>query len=67
MVVGGNESCTGRLLLNAREAAHSLAISPRKLWELTKLGRITCVRVDRSVRYYVDDLRKFIEQQREGG
>lgn len=56
-----------KMLLHLREAAAALGISPRKLWGLTKLGRIACVRVDRSVRYCVEDLQRFIEQQREGG
>lgn len=52
-----------RLLLNAKEAADALAISPRKLWELTNTGDIRCVRIGKAVRYAVDDLRNFIAAQ----
>ena len=51
-----------RLLLNAREAAESLAISERKLWELTKCNEIPSVRIGRSVRYRLADLQEFISR-----
>ena len=44
-------------LLKAKEAAELLAISPRKLWELTNRGDIPCVKMGpKVVRYDVDDL-----------
>ena len=52
-----------RLLLKAKDAATALAISPRKLWELTNTGDVRCVRIGKSVRYAVDDLREFIAAQ----
>jgi len=52
-------------LLRAHEAADQLAISARKLWQLTSEGRIACIRLGRSVRYDPEDLRRFIESQRE--
>lgn len=52
-----------RLLLKPREAAEALAISPRKLWGLTKSGAIRCLRVGRAVRYSPADLAAFIEAQ----
>jgi len=56
-----------QLLLTAREAAEALAISPRKLWSMTNAGEIPCVRIGRSVRYDVADLREFIDAQKKGG
>ena len=54
-------------LLRPQEAAEVLAISPRKLWELTNSGRIRCVRIDRSVRYDIEDLRISIERAKRSG
>ncbi len=51
-------------LMNSKEAAGYLCICPRKLWELSKSGRIQTVRIDRAVRYDVVDLDSFIEQQK---
>ncbi len=53
-----------RRLMNSREAAAYLCICPRKLWELSKSGRIQTVRIDRAVRYDVADLDSFLEQQK---
>jgi len=55
-----------RLLVNVREAAAMLSISPRKLWDLTKRGDVSSVRIDRRVLYYVDDLRKSITKWKGG-
>ncbi len=49
------------LLLRPNEAAQVLAISPRKLWELTNCGEIPCLRIGRAVRYSVEDLQQWIE------
>jgi len=56
-----------RLLVRPAEAAKMLAICERSLWSLTKRGEIPCVRVGRSVRYDLADLRTWIDQQKEGG
>ena len=57
-----------RLLLTAREAAVALRVSERTLWSLTApRGTIPAVRINRSVRYAVDDLRRWIDAQKEGG
>ncbi len=53
------------LLLDAREAASSLAISQRKLWELTNCRSIPCVRIGRLVRYKPEDLAAWIDSQRQ--
>jgi predicted DNA-binding transcriptional regulator AlpA len=55
------------LLVDEREAARLLGISPRLLWGFRKAGRVPCVRIGRAVRYYVKDLETFIEQQKQGG
>ena len=54
-----------QLLLRPEEAAQALAISPRKLWDLTKRGEILAVRFGRVVRYDIDDLRKWILTRKE--
>jgi excisionase family DNA binding protein len=53
------------LLLTAPEAAKALAISPRTLWSLTQRGDIPCVRIGRSVRYDLEDLRAWIASRKE--
>lgn len=52
------------LLVDAREAAKVLALSPRKLWSLTAGGEVPCVRIGRMVRYDPVDLRAWIEAQK---
>ncbi|QDV26661.1 helix-turn-helix domain-containing protein [Aureliella helgolandensis] len=54
------------LLVDSITAAATLAISPRKLWELAKRGDIPTVRIDRTVRYSIDDLRAYVDRQRAG-
>jgi hypothetical protein len=36
---------TGQLALRPRQAARALGISPRLLWQLTKDGRVPCLRL----------------------
>jgi len=54
------------LLLTPPQAAEALAISPRKLWSLTTSGEIPHVRIGRSVRYPIDDLRTWTQSQTKG-
>jgi excisionase family DNA binding protein len=49
-----------RLLLTERQAAESLAISPRKLWSLRASGQIGHIQIGRSVRYELADLEHWI-------
>jgi excisionase family DNA binding protein len=49
-----------KLLVTAKQAAASLAISERTLWQLTHEGRLPVVRFGRTVRYDPDDLRAFV-------
>jgi excisionase family DNA binding protein len=46
------------------QAAKALAISQRKLWSLTANGEIPHIRLGRCVRYPVDDLRQWINEQK---
>lgn len=55
------------LLVDAREAARLLAISQRKLWDLTSRREITSLKIGRSVRYRVSDLNDWTERQANGG
>ena len=55
---------TPKKLMNSRQAAEYLCICPRKLWDLSKSGRIQMVRIDRAVRYDIADLDSFIELQK---
>lgn len=54
------------LLLTAPQAAKALAISERKLWELTNRRLIPCVRIGRAVRYSLADLQAWIARQKGG-
>ncbi|QEG43456.1 helix-turn-helix domain-containing protein [Roseimaritima ulvae] len=54
-------------LLNDADAAKWLGIGRRKLWSMMASGEIPVVRVGRSVRYDVDDLREFVASNKEGG
>ncbi|MCK5600473.1 helix-turn-helix domain-containing protein [Candidatus Pacearchaeota archaeon] len=47
-------------LMTPKDAAAYLAISARKLWQLTKDGRLPCVKFDRVKRYDTADLDSFI-------
>jgi len=52
------------LLLKIDEAAKMLVISPRTLWELTRRGKLRCIRIHRLVRYDPQDLLAYIEEQK---
>ena len=52
------------LLLKPREAARLLAISERKLWQLTNCREIGAVRIGRAVRYSYADLRAWTEARK---
>lgn len=55
------------LALRPRDAAKTLGISPRLLWQLTKDGHIPCVRVGsgtrKTVLYPVADLQAWLTRQ----
>lgn len=50
------------LLLRPEQAAQVLAIGERTLWERTKAGEITVVRIGRSVRYRLPDLERYVSK-----
>lgn len=54
------------LLLRPKEAAAFLAISMRKLWELTNRGEVPSLRVGRSLRYSRPALRAWVDRQQRG-
>ncbi|MBK7878882.1 MAG: helix-turn-helix domain-containing protein [Planctomycetes bacterium] len=54
------------LLLRPAEAARFLAISPRKLWELTNCREVPAVRIGRALRYPTEDLRAWVAARRTG-
>ena len=53
------------LLVDAREAARMLAVSPRKLWGMTfeELPGLPFVRMGRLVRYSVESLERWVASQ----
>lgn len=53
------------LLVKPAEAARLISLSERNLWGRTASGEIRCIRIGRSVRYRVDDLKAWIESQQE--
>ena len=56
------------LLLTPRDAARTLAVCERTLWERTQpRGPIPVVRIGRAVRYAVSDLQSWIDDQTQGG
>lgn len=55
----GKPDASERLLVDSREAARLLGISPRTLWTLTAQGRIRSTKINRLVRYSHDALRQF--------
>ena len=61
----GYHNTAKQLLINAKDAAGSLAISPRKLWELTNCGDIPRVRIGTRVLYDPRDLQEYIDKQKQ--
>ncbi|WP_068263079.1 helix-turn-helix domain-containing protein [Rubripirellula obstinata] len=53
-------------LLKESEAARWLNIGKRKLWSLRASGAIPIVRIGRSVRFDVDDLRDYVAKNKVG-
>lgn len=54
------------LLLTPKQAAEALAISPRKLWSMTASREIPHLRIGRAVRYPLDSLQQWIDDQQRG-
>lgn len=51
-----------RLLLTVRQAAEALAISERKLWSLTKGGRLPHIKIGSKTLYPVETLQQWIHE-----
>lgn len=59
---------SGEGLLNERQAASFLGVSPRTLWGLAARGEIPFIRISRTAkRYAMDDLRAYCERNRVTG
>ena len=58
-----NIEVVAAILVDAREAARRLAISPRTLWQLTKDRVVPSIRIGKCVRYRVADLEDWTRQQ----
>lgn len=56
------ESTIQNRMLKSRQAAAYLGICERKLWQIEKEGRIPSVRIDRAVRFDINDLDDFIRR-----
>lgn len=58
-------STVPRLLLTSREAAKSLSICEKSLWNLTQpRGNLPAVKLGRAVRYDIADLQMFIQRMK---
>jgi Helix-turn-helix domain len=55
------------LLLKECEAARMLNISPRLLWSLSNQGLVPFIRLGGAKRYSPEDLKAFIQSEREKG
>ena len=62
--MGMNVDGVCNLLLTPRETAEVLRISERTLWGLTASGQIPSLRIGRSVRYDINDLRDWIDERK---
>jgi excisionase family DNA binding protein len=64
-----DQSTKSALLVDTREAARLLAVSPRKLWAMTfeETPGLPYIRCGRLVRYPVTDLQRWIDEQKTGG
>jgi len=59
-----HDTDTGCRLVKVKAAADYLAISERKLWDLSRNGIIPVVRLGRATRYDLIDLDNFIEKMK---
>jgi len=62
-----SDSTLPLLLVDAREAARLLSVSPRTLWAMTHQGDLPCVRIGRLVRYDVAGLTRWVADRQQGG
>ena len=65
MNMGQQTATLEPLLLTPRQAAKTLSICERTLYGLTKSGQLPALKIGRSVRYAVEDLRAWIQRSKE--
>jgi excisionase family DNA binding protein len=58
-----NSSPASVILVDCRDAARRLAISPRTLWQLTKNRTVPSIRIGKCVRYRVADLDEWTRRE----
>ena len=63
-MIGTFNTDISQRLVKVRAAADYLAISERKLWDLSRNGAIPIVKLGRMVRYDLADLDSFIENMK---
>ena len=54
-------------ILKIPEAAEYMDISPRHLHEISKSGALPRIKIGRSVRYSLADIRRYLESRKNGG
>ena len=54
-------------LLTTKDVARLLAVSPRKVWELSNCGELPPIRIGRAVRFDQKDVELFIKRRRKEG
>lgn len=64
--INGADGDKESLLMRPKEAAAFLAISARKLWELTNRREVPSLRIGRSLRYSRPALRAWVDRQQRG-
>lgn len=64
METPNEERRKAKILVCLAEAAEMLSISQRTMWSLADQGSIPRVRIGRSVRFDVADLRRFAESRK---
>jgi len=62
-----NSQVIAAILVDARDAARRLAISPRTLWQLTKDRVVPSMKIGKCVRYRVADLEDWARREIERG
>jgi len=54
-------------ILKIPEAAKYMGISPRRLHDLSKSGALPRIKIGKSVRYSLADIRRYLESRKTGG
>jgi excisionase family DNA binding protein len=63
MIQPQDELVMPQLALTYRQVADSLQVSERTVWSLVQSGQLRAVRIGRSVRIAVDELRAYLDRQ----